>query len=173
MKPADQAPTSRFTPIAYSLGLAIIFSATVLNLWLHKLEPQHLYALPSFVVEPYDRAGSMGVTLVLAGLGLFIMFLGYVTAQLSGRSTRSGGQTTSEPTEETTYSDPRISVPSAATSSSGTMVLEAAKYLGRRLPAPLPGSPYSLVKTNRLPRANSPHRRSPMKTNTQTEPIAR
>ena len=54
-----------------SVGLAVIFSATVLNLCLHKLEPKHLYALPSFVVEPYERAGSMGVTLVFAAIGLF------------------------------------------------------------------------------------------------------
>ena len=71
-------------------GLPIIFSATVLNLCLHKLEPKHLYSLPSFVVEPYEQAGSMGVTLVLAGVGLFIMVLGYLSAHLSGRSTRSG-----------------------------------------------------------------------------------
>src|SRR4029453_2005692 len=139
MKSVDQPATSRFTPIAYSIGLAIIFSATVLNLCLHKLEPKHLYALPSFVVEPYERAGSLGVTLVLAGIGLFIMFLGYVSSQLCGRTTRTGGQTTPEPGEETTYSDPRISVPTTATSSSGAMVLETTKYLGKK-PSALPGS---------------------------------
>jgi hypothetical protein len=139
MKTADQTEGSRFTPIAYSLGLAIIFSATVLNLCLHKLEPKHLYALPSFVVEPYEQAGAMGVTLVLAGLGLFIMFLGYVSSQLYGRTTRTGGQTTPEPGAETAYSDPRISVPTTSTSSSGSMALETTKYLGKK-PSALPGS---------------------------------
>jgi hypothetical protein len=139
MKPVDQAAGSRFTPIAYSIGLATIFSATVLNLCLHKLEPKHLYALPSFVVEPYEQAGAMGVTLVLAGLGLFIMFLGYVSSQLCGRTTRTGGQTTPESMEETAYSDPRITLPVTATSSSGSMVLETTKYLGKK-PSALPGS---------------------------------
>jgi len=141
MRPAEtpEPPSSRFTPIAYSIGLATIFSATVLNLCLHKLEPKHLYALPSFVVEPYEAAGSMGVTLVLAGIGLFIMFLGYLSSRLSGRSSRTGGRTTAETGAEAVYSDPRISVPTAATSSSGTMVLETTKYLGKK-PSALPGS---------------------------------
>jgi hypothetical protein len=138
MKPVDQPTTSRFAPIAYSIGLAIIFSATVLNLCLHKLEPRHFYLLPSFLVEPYEQAGSMGVTLVLAGIGLFILVLGYASAQLHGGSTRSGGQLTAQSAEETTYSDPRISVPTT-TSSSGTMALETTKYLGKKNSA-LPGS---------------------------------
>ena len=122
MRPVTpEAPSSRFAPIAYSIGLATIFSATVLNLCLHKLEPKHLYALPSFVVEPYEAAGSMGVTLVLAGIGLFIMMLGYASSCFSGRSSRTGGKATVETGEEAIYSDPRISVPSTATSSSGTV----------------------------------------------------
>ena len=147
MTPATpEARTSRFAPIAYSIGLATIFSATVLNLCLHKLEPKHLYALPSFVVEPYEAAGSMGVTLVLAGIGLFIMFLGYVSSQLTGRSSRTGGRVTREPGEETVYSDPRISVPTAGTSSSGTMMLETTKYLGKKNSA-LPGSTVFVEKS--------------------------
>jgi hypothetical protein len=138
MKPIDQPATSRFAPIAYSIGLAIIFSATILNLCLHKLEPRHFYLLPSFLVEPYEQAGSLGVTLVLAGIGLFIMVLGYVSAQLRGGTTRSGGQSTAQLSEEATYSDPRISVP-ITTSSSGTMILETTKYLGKKNSA-LPGS---------------------------------
>jgi hypothetical protein len=134
-----ESPSSRFAPIAYSLGLAIIFSATVLNLCLHKLEPKHFYSLPSFLVDPYERAGSLGVTLVLAGCGLFIMLLGYLSTYLGGRTSRTGGLATAEDAEEIAYSDPRIDVPSAASSSSGTMVLETTKYLGKK-PSALPGS---------------------------------
>jgi hypothetical protein len=141
-----EPPSSRFAPIAYSLGLAIIFSATVLNLCLHKLEPKHLYSLPSFLVDPYERGGSLGVTLVLAGCGLFIMILGYLSTYLSGRTSRSGGLLTAEGAEEMAYSDPRIEIPGAATSSSGTMVLETTKYLGKK-PSALPGSTVFVDKT--------------------------
>jgi hypothetical protein len=139
MKPDDQPETSRFAPIAYSIGLAIIFSATVLNLCLHKLEPKHLYSLPSFLVEPYERAGSLGVTLVLAGVGVMIMGLGYASSLLGGKSTRTGGRVTVEPEGAEVYSDPRIAVPTTTTSSSGAMVLETTKYLGKK-PSALPGS---------------------------------
>jgi hypothetical protein len=148
MKPVEQSDTSRFTPIAYSIGLAIIFSATVLNLCLHKLEPKHLYSLPSFLVEPYERAGSLGVTVVLAGVGVFIMGLGYLSSLLSGRSSRTGGRVTPEPDEAAVYSDPRIAVPASSTSSSGAMVLETTKYLGKK-PSALPGATVFSDKANK------------------------
>jgi hypothetical protein len=133
--------SSRFSAIAYSVGLAIIFSATILNLCLHKLPPKHFYQLPSFLVEPYERAGNMGVTLVLAGFGLFIVLLGFLGQILAARSSRTGGFTAADGTQqeqETAYSDPRIAPPTA-TASSGTMVLETTKYLGKK-PSALPGS---------------------------------
>lgn len=139
MLPEQQPPTSRLAPIAYSLGIAIIFSATVLNLCLHKLPPKHLYALPSFLTDAYDQGGNLGVTLLLAGFGLFIMALGYVSTFFSGRTTRTGGFTAVEETCATAYSDPRIDVPATATASSGTMALETTKYLGKK-PSALPGS---------------------------------
>ena len=148
MKPVDQPATSRFTPIAYSIGLAIIFSATVLNLCLHKLEPKHLYSLPSFLVEPYEQAGSMGVTVFLAGVGVFIMGLGFLSSLMTGRSTRSGGRVTPEADEVAVYSDPRIAVPTASTSSSGAMVLETTKYLGKK-PSALPGATVFTEKANK------------------------
>src|SRR5262245_56137493 len=148
MKPAEQSDSSRFTPIAYSVGLAIIFSATVLNLCLHKLEPKHLYSLPSFLVDPYEQAGSLGVTLFLAGVGVFIMGLGYLSSLLSGKSSRSGGRVTPEPDEAAVYSDPRIAVPPASSSSNGAMVLETTKYLGKK-PSALPGATVFSEKANK------------------------
>lgn len=140
-----QPSSSRLAPIAYSLGLAIIFSATVLNLCLYKLPPKHLYSLPSFLTEPYEQAGSLGVTLVLAGFGLFIMALGYLSTMFGGKTTRSGGHTAADSACEMTYSDPRISVRSPATASSGTMTLETTKYLGKK-PSALPGSTVIIEK---------------------------
>jgi hypothetical protein len=139
MRHTSEPPPSRFSPIAYSVGLAIIFSATVLNLCLHKLEPRHLYSLPSFLIDPYERAGSLGVTLMLAGFGLFVMMLGCLSSLLSGTTSRSGGRPTAETVDDTTYSDPRIAVPPPATASSGTMMLETTKYMGKK-PSALPGA---------------------------------
>lgn len=148
MLPEKQEPSSRLAPIAYSLGIAIIFSATVMNLCLHKLPPKHLYQLPSFLVEPYEQGGNLGVTLVLAGIGLGIMGLGYLSTYFTGHTTRSGGHAKLESAPEIAYSDPRIDVPSPGTSSSGTMVLETTKYLGKK-PSALPGSTV-IVENNPL-----------------------
>jgi len=136
----EKPPSSRFTPIAYSLGLAIIFSATVLNLCLYKLPPKHLHALPSVLVDTYEQGGNLGVTLMLAGVGVIIMALGYVSSILCGHTTRTGGHATLESAVEVpTYVDPRVDIPSPATASSGTMILDTAKYLGKK-PSALPGS---------------------------------
>jgi hypothetical protein len=134
-----QPSTSRFSVVAYSLGLAIIFSATILNFCLHKLPPKHLYSLPSFIVEPYEQGGNLGVTLTLAGFGLFLMVLGYISTLTSGGTTRTGGHTAVDSACAPDYSDPRITVTTAAGSSSGTMVLETGKYLGKK-PSALPGA---------------------------------
>jgi hypothetical protein len=139
MLPEKQLPSSRFAPIAYSLGLAIIFSATVLNLCLHKLPPKHLYSLPSFLTDAYEQGGNLGVTLVLGGAGLVIMALGYLSTLFTGRTSRSGGHTAVDDASTATYSDPRIDASSPATSSSGTLMLETTKYLGKK-PSALPGS---------------------------------
>ena len=82
----------------------------------------------------------MGVTLVLAGIGLAIMVLGYISAHATRweQLDRAASQPP-ESAEGTTYSDPRISVPVAQRSSSGTMALETTKYLGKKTSA-LPGS---------------------------------
>jgi hypothetical protein len=81
----------------------------------------------------------MGVTLVLAGFGLFIMSLGYLSTLMSGRTSKTGGVTAVDSSCDTTYSDPRLSVPVDGTTSSGSMVLETTKYLGKK-PSALPGS---------------------------------
>src|SRR5215831_13170327 len=73
--------------VAYSVGLALIVSAAVLNLCLYKLPPKELYSLPDFLVDPYDRAGPMGLTIFLAALGGFIVLLGVLGTLLRGRST--------------------------------------------------------------------------------------
>ena len=139
MLPEKQLPTSRFAPIAYSVGLATIFSATVLNLCLYKLPPKHLYSLPTFLTDAYEQGGNLGVTVVLGGAGLFMMALGYLSTLFTGRTSRSGGHTAVDDACGTTYSDPRIDTTSPATSSSGTLLLETTKYLGKK-PSALPGS---------------------------------
>jgi len=136
----DKQPSMpRFSAIAYSIGLAIIFSATILNFCLHKLPPKHLYSLPSFIVDPYEQGGNLGVTLTLAGFGLFLMVLGYLNTLLSPGTSRSGGHTAVDAACAPDYSDPRIAVTTSAGSSSGTMVLETTKYLGKK-PSALPGA---------------------------------
>src|SRR4051794_27951547 len=109
--------TSRISAVAYSLGLAVIFSATILNFCLHKLPPKHLYSLPSFIVEPYEEGGNLGVTLTLAGFGLFLLLLGYLSTFMTGKTTRSGGHTAVESACAPQYSDPRIAVATPSTAS--------------------------------------------------------
>ena len=77
------------------------------------------------------------MTLTLAGFGLFVMGLGYLNTLLSAGTSRSGGHTAVDAACAPDYSDPRIAVTTSAGSSSGTMVLETTKYLGKK-PSALP-----------------------------------
>jgi hypothetical protein len=138
----NQRTQYRFVPAAYSLGLAVIFSATVLNLCLHRLPAKHLYLLPDILTERYDRAGNLGVTTLLVGIGGSLIMVGVIGSYLSGRSSRTGGRGLADcPTPNTpmSYSDPGLITPSDARASSGTMVLQTMKYMGAK-PSALPGA---------------------------------
>jgi hypothetical protein len=126
MSRSRQHGSFRFGTGAYAVGLALIVSAAIFNVSLDKLPPRHLYSLPDFLVDPYDRAGPMGLTLCLAALGMFLVMLGFLGS--FRKSTRSSaGEEVSD------------SVADAATSStqggptrSSSMVLATQKYVGKR-----------------------------------------
>src|SRR5215471_2662826 len=125
--------------VAYSLGLSLIVSAAVLNLCLYKLPPKELYSLPDFLVDPYDRAGPMGLTIFLAALGGFIVLLGVLGTLLRGRSAvrSADGQETdgdSGANDLTGSGKKSSSTPVVVDSSSGqaVMVLETQKYFTRK-----------------------------------------
>ena len=129
----------RFVAISYSIGLSLIFSASVLNLCLHKLPPKHLYSLPSWLVSPYEQAGPIGVTLFVAGLGFLLVLLGVLGTFVSGSSSRSGRTATLDSSGELNYSNPGISTPTEVSCPGGMMALETFKYMGKK-PSALPGS---------------------------------
>jgi hypothetical protein len=118
-----------FGAITYSVGLALIVAAAIFNLSLHKLSLQHLYLLPDFLVEPYEQAGAMGVTLFFAGLGVFIILVGFLHGAVFGRKTIDS---LDEPEPEPESNGKGSSKIAVEASGNGVMVLDSAKYLGRR-----------------------------------------
>jgi hypothetical protein len=119
-----------FGAITYSIGLALIFAAVIFNLSLHKLSLQHLYLLPDFLVEPYEQAGPMGVTLFFAGLGVFVIIVGFLHGAIRGHATVDlPEQPEVEPEGSGKGSSQKIAVEA---SGNGVMVLDTAKYLGRK-----------------------------------------
>jgi len=116
----------QFGTLTYSVGLALIVSAAVLNLCLDKLTLQHLYKLPDFLVEPYEQMGNMGVTLVLGGVGLLLVTLGILGTMRRGRVSH---------TSASYLSDSSCEVAPSGKSSSfqiGAVELETQKYVGKR-----------------------------------------
>jgi hypothetical protein len=116
----------QFGTLTYSVGLALIVSAAILNLTLDKLTLQHLYLLPDFLVDPYEQMGTLGVTLLLGGVGVVLVTLGIMgTLRRGQRSLTSGGFLSDSACD----ADPSAQ---AGDSRAGAVVLATQKYVGKR-----------------------------------------
>lgn len=120
---------SRFGVIAYSVGLSLILAAAILNVCLSKLSLQHLYLLPDFLVEPYEQAGELGVTLFFAGLGLLVILAGFLHMLILGKASRSSVSEEQTDADESAASSSQTKVAMDISSGNGLMVLETSKYL--------------------------------------------
>jgi hypothetical protein len=117
----------RFGPASYAVGLALIVSAAIFNVSLDKLPPKHLYSLPDFLVDPYDRAGPLGLTLCLAGFGMLLVMLGFL-----GTLRQNSTQSSSVEQVSDSVADAATSSPQGGTTRSSSMVLATQKYVGKR-----------------------------------------
>jgi len=122
----------RFGVATYSVGLALIASATILNLSLDKLPPKELYSLPDFLVLPYDQAGPMGVTLILAGVGIVLVLLGFLGTILRGKSRVDSEESVDDSTTNAGKASSQPQIATDASSGKGVMVMQTQKYLGKK-----------------------------------------
>jgi hypothetical protein len=111
---------------SFCTGLALIVSATILNLAHDRMTPSEIDALPLFLSDLYDFAGKLGVTLLFVGAGLVLIILGL--AMRCDRLLYSRGpRAETEVEAEAVYFYTPDEQPDAAPG--GGLVLQTRKYL--------------------------------------------
>jgi hypothetical protein len=112
---------------SFCCGLALIVSATVLNLAHDRMSPREVEALPLFLSDLYDMAGKLGVTLLLVGTGLSLILLGLALRCDTLLFSRAPVRT--EPEPEGVYFYTADDQPESAVGPNGGLVLQTRKYL--------------------------------------------
>lgn len=74
-KTAGRGTAAGYGP--FVVGLSLILLATGLNLYLRGTSEADLELLPRFLVSAYEKSGKLGVTIVIASLGVLAMLWGW------------------------------------------------------------------------------------------------